>query len=81
MPKYVARLAQAENHPGTAVLRDVVTGNTFYQFSMADAYDMMGKRKEVFYVISIRSGAYHIENEVEPERVDDLVKIFYQPKT
>lgn len=72
MPKYVAKLAAAEHHPGVAVLRRIDTGETLLQLPAAQAYEMMGKRREVFYVVSIRAGAYHLDNEVPPEKVDEI---------
>lgn len=72
MPKYVARLAQAANHPGVAVLRRIDTGEALMQLPHTQAYALMGGRKEAFYVVSIRSGAYHLDNEVPPEEVENV---------
>ncbi len=79
MPKYIGRLAQAEYHPGTAVLRDIISGTTFLQLPITQARAMMGGRKEVYYVVSIRSGAYHLDNEVRPEDLETLKAKFYPP--
>lgn len=73
MPKFLARLARAEHHPGVAVLRRLDTGETIRQLPMTQAYDLMGRRKEVFYYVTQNLlGDYHIGNEVPPEEVEDV---------
>ncbi len=49
MPKYIGKLAEAELHPGVAVLRDVVTGKPFYQAALEQVRPLMGNREEVYY--------------------------------
>lgn len=77
MPKYLARLAQAEYHPGTAVLRDIVSGKTYLQLPLTQARALMGGRHEVHYIVSIRQGAYHLDQEVPIEEVSSVQAQLY----
>ena len=79
MPKYLARLAEADLHPGMAVLRDVSTGDPYFQFPMSSALHLLGARKEAFYFITIHAGAYHLGEEVPVEDVPAATAKLYPP--
>lgn len=53
MSKCIARLAQAEYHPGVAVLRRVGDNATLWQMPMTKAAELLGMRKEAFYLVNV----------------------------
>lgn len=70
MSKHLARLARADYHPGTAVLRDVCTGQTYLQFPMTSARQLLGQREEAFYFVAITREQVNLGEELPVEQVD-----------
>lgn len=69
MFKCICRLAEADLHPGIGLLRDITSGVTYWQAPLTSFRDLLGKRREAFFLVTIREGAATLDYEIPVEDI------------